>query len=110
LKKTDVFKTVIPTKMLEFMACARPVILGVDGQARKIVEEAGAGIVIEPENAHQLEQAIIHLADNPELGSALGQKGRQHILLQFSRDRTAEKYIHVLNQLLGAQRAEENPT
>ena len=42
LKKTDVFKTVIPTKMLEFMSCARPVILGVDGQARQIVEDAGS--------------------------------------------------------------------
>ncbi|MFZ0537441.1 MAG: glycosyltransferase family 4 protein, partial [Candidatus Sulfotelmatobacter sp.] len=41
LKKADLFKTVIPTKMLEFMACARPVILGVDGQARAILEEAG---------------------------------------------------------------------
>jgi glycosyltransferase involved in cell wall biosynthesis len=35
LKKTDVFKTVIPTKMLEFMSCGLPVILAVDGQARK---------------------------------------------------------------------------
>jgi len=51
LKKTDVFKTVIPTKMLEFMSCARPVILGVEGQARQIVEDAGAGVVIEPENS-----------------------------------------------------------
>ena len=42
LKKADVFKTVIPTKMLEFMSCARPIILGVEGQARKILEEAGA--------------------------------------------------------------------
>ncbi len=58
LKKTDVFKTVIPTKMLEFMSCARPVILGVDGQARQIVEEAGAGLVIEPENAEALVAAI----------------------------------------------------
>ena len=40
LKKSEIFKTVIPTKMLEFMSCARPVILGVDGQARKIMEEA----------------------------------------------------------------------
>ena len=39
LKKADVFKTVIPTKMLEFMACGRPVILGVDGQAREILEK-----------------------------------------------------------------------
>src|SRR5207245_6018460 len=32
LKKSDVFETVIPTKMLEFMSCGRPVILGVSGQ------------------------------------------------------------------------------
>ena len=96
LKKTDVFKTVIPTKMLEFMSCARPVILGVDGQARQIVEEAGAGVVIEPENSAALVQAINQLAANRELGATLGQKGREHILQNFSRDRTAEKYVQIL--------------
>src|ERR1700674_5255303 len=44
LKKTELFKTVIPTKLLEYMACERPVIVAVDGQARQIVEEAGAGV------------------------------------------------------------------
>jgi colanic acid biosynthesis glycosyl transferase WcaI len=100
LRKTDVFKTVIPTKMLEFMSCARPVILGVDGQARQIVEEAGAGLAIEPENADALAQAITQLASNVELGVTLGQKGREHILQYFSRQRTAEKYIQVLEELL----------
>ena len=65
LKKTDVFKTVIPTKMLEFMSCARPVILGVEGQARQIVEDAGAGLVIEPENADALAAAITQLDQQP---------------------------------------------
>ena len=100
LKKTDVFKTVIPTKMLEFMSCARPVILGVDGQARQIVEEAEAGLVIEPENAGALVQTINQLAANRELGAALGQKGREHILQHFSRGKTAEKYIDVLQTLV----------
>lgn len=101
LKKTDVFKTVIPTKMLEFMSCARPVILGVDGQARQIVEQAGAGLFFEPENAAALVQAIAHLNANRELAAALGQNGRQYILRQFSRAHTAEKYIQVLGDLLG---------
>ena len=100
LKKTDVFKTVIPTKMLEFMSCARPVILGVDGQARQIVEDAGAGLVIEPENAAALVNAITQLSANRELGTALGQKGREYILQNFSRDYTAGKYIDVLRSLL----------
>jgi len=41
LKKTDAFKTVIPTKMLEFMSCSRPVMVRGDRQARQIVEESG---------------------------------------------------------------------
>jgi len=96
LKKTDVFKTVIPTKMLEFMSCARPVILGVDGQARQIVEDAGAGLVIEPENSVALSQAIARLQSNREFGLSLGKNGREYILQNFSRARTAEKYIQIL--------------
>ena len=108
LKKTDVFKTVIPTKMLEFMSCASPVILGVDGQARRIIEDAGAGIVIEPENSKALGAAIRQLAANRELARSLGQKGREYVLRHFSRDRTAEKYIEVLEALMGSPRGPES--
>jgi glycosyltransferase involved in cell wall biosynthesis len=108
LKKTDVFKTVIPTKMLEFMACARPVILGVDGQARKIMEEAGAGLVIEPENAGALVGAIQELAANPELRIMLGQKGREHILRHFSRSQTADKYVQILERFAVKPTARDN--
>ena len=100
LKKTDVFKTVIPTKMLEFMSCARPVILGVEGQAQQILEEARAGIVIEPENASALAQSIKKLRADPGLGTKLGQNGREHILKHYSRAQTAEKYIGVLQRLV----------
>jgi len=105
LKKTDVFKTVIPTKMLEFMSCARPVILGVDGQARQIIEDAGAGLVIEPENSEALVGAINQLSANRDVGVALGQKGREYIQQHFSRGQTAEKYIDVLSTLLGGSQA-----
>jgi colanic acid biosynthesis glycosyl transferase WcaI len=100
LKKADVFKTVIPTKMLEFMSCARPVILGVDGQARSILEEARGGLVIEPENAEALANAIRYLAANRELARELGRNGREYIVRNFSRRQTAEKYIRVLEHLL----------
>jgi glycosyltransferase involved in cell wall biosynthesis len=100
LKKAEVFKTVIPTKMLEFMSCARPVILGVDGQARNILEEARGGLVIEPENADALANAIRYLAANREMAHELGQNGREYIVRKFSRRQTAEKYIRVLEHLL----------
>jgi colanic acid biosynthesis glycosyl transferase WcaI len=100
LKKTDVFKTVIPTKMLEFMSCARPVILGVEGQARSILQESRAGLAIEPENASDLVNAICWLASNPQQCREFGENGRRYILGKFSRQKTAEKYIDELEGIL----------
>ncbi len=100
LKKTELFKTVIPTKMLEFMSCARPVILGVDGQARAILEEAGGGLAVEPESSDALVGAICHLAANPERAAEYGRSGREYIARKFSRRQTAEKYIRILESLL----------
>ncbi len=100
LKKANLFKTVIPTKMLEYMSCARPVLLGVEGQAKKILEEARAGIAIEPENPDALVDAIRYLAANRDVGRTLGQNGREYIVRRFSRAQTAEKYLRVLQRLL----------
>jgi glycosyltransferase involved in cell wall biosynthesis len=104
LKKNEIFKTVIPSKMLEFMSCARPVILGVEGQARQILEEAQAGICIEPENSAQLAQAVLRLAADQQLRDTLGRNGRRHVLQHFSRRQTATAYLEVLDGLLGKEK------
>ncbi len=99
LKKNELFKTVIPTKLLEYMACERPVIVAVDGQARQIVEEAGAGVFVEPESRNALVNAILSLARNPVLRRQMGISGRQYILNKLSREKTARDYITVLEGL-----------
>ncbi|HEX6821036.1 MAG TPA: glycosyltransferase family 4 protein [Candidatus Sulfotelmatobacter sp.] len=104
LKKSDVFKTVIPTKMLEFMSCARPVILGVEGQAQRILEDADAGLAIEPENAAALVAAITRFNQNRELARELGEQGRTYILQNFSRASTAQKYITILSDITSTSR------
>ncbi|MFI5113882.1 MAG: glycosyltransferase family 4 protein [Terriglobales bacterium] len=101
LKKTELFKTVIPTKLLEYMACERPVIVAVDGEARRIVEEAGAGVFVEPENSKELVKAILDLAGNAERRQQMGARGRQYIVSKLSREQTAKDYITVLASLSG---------
>jgi glycosyltransferase involved in cell wall biosynthesis len=96
LKKTELFKTVIPTKLLEYMACERPVIVAVDGQARQIVEEASAGIFVEPENSQDLVKAVVDLAEDPDRRRLMGASGRQYIVNRSSREKTARDYLTVL--------------
>ena len=101
LKRNELFKTVLPTKMLEFMSCARPVILGVDGHARTVMEQANAGIFIQPEDSAELAEAVLRLAADSALRESLGRNGRQHVLQYFSRQYTARVYLDLLQDLLG---------
>lgn len=103
LKKSDLFKTVIPTKLLEYMSCERPVIVAVDGQARQIVEEARAGVFVPPEDSHALAETVRALARNPEQRRRMGFNGRQYILANLSRKQTALDYIAVLKELVEAK-------
>jgi glycosyltransferase involved in cell wall biosynthesis len=99
LKKAELFKTVLPSKLLEFMSCARPVILGVDGHAREIIADANAGVFVEPENSTDLANAVIRLAANPALRDSLGRNGRRYVLQHFSYQRVAMRYLDLLKGL-----------
>jgi glycosyltransferase involved in cell wall biosynthesis len=99
LRKSELFKTVIPTKLLEYMACERPVIVAVDGQARQIVETSGAGVFVEPENSQALAKAILELVAEPERRRQMGASGREYIVNKLSREKTARDYIAVLEAL-----------
>jgi colanic acid biosynthesis glycosyl transferase WcaI len=99
LKKTELFKTVIPTKLLEYMACERPVVVAVDGQARGIVEEAGAGVFVEPGSSEALVSAIVELAGDDDRRRKMGANGRRYIVDRCSREKTAKDYITVLEAM-----------
>lgn len=58
LSRSDVFTTVIPSKLFECMGMGLPVLHGVAGESADIVSEEGVGIVFEPENAAHL---VTHL-------------------------------------------------
>ena len=72
LAKKDLFRTVLPSKIFEAAAMERPIVLGVEGYAAEIVDGAGAGICIEPENEQELIEAVVKLAANPEFAKKLG--------------------------------------
>jgi colanic acid biosynthesis glycosyl transferase WcaI len=100
LRRDDVFRTVVPSKMLEIMAVGRPILLGVEGEARALVERAGAGVAVEPENAPQLAGVIRSLAADPERCRRLGESGRRFAATEFQREKLAAKYLGLLGRLV----------
>ncbi|HPO14109.1 MAG TPA: glycosyltransferase family 4 protein [Candidatus Hydrogenedentes bacterium] len=100
LKKRAVFLYNIPSKIFEIMACARPIVLGVEGQAKEVVEEAGAGITVEPENPKAFAEAITRLAEDEDLRCDYGEQGRAFAITHYSRRQKAEKYLNCLQEIL----------
>ncbi len=96
LKKVDTFKTVYPNKVFDYMSAAKPVIIGIDGVAKKLVEDASSGIYVEPENPRAFAEAVLKLRQNPQLCAQFGNSGLDFVRKNFDRNVLAAKYIDIL--------------
>ena len=99
LIKSELFKTVLPSKIFEAMAMKRPIILGVEGESRELLEEGGCGLCIEPENDQELAEAVLRLAREPVLTAALGDRGAEFVARRFDREVLAMAYLGVLEEV-----------
>lgn len=101
LRETPLFKTVLPSKIFEILAAGRPIILGVDGEARKlVVDDARAGVFVKPEDDAQLAQAIVRLKSEHGMCVEMGRCGRAFVEENFSRRVLAAAYTQGLEDLL----------
>ncbi len=99
LKKNDLFRNALPSKMFEYMACGRPVVLSVRGEAEILMREAKAGVSVEPENAAEIAEAILKLYRDESFRHALGRNGRDYVVQKFSRKQIAKKLEALLTAL-----------
>lgn len=102
LQDNPTFRTVYPNKVFDYMACAKPTVLGIDGVARQLVcEQADAGRFAAPESPEALAAAILALADSAEERERLGQNGLRWVRANADREVLADKYLDVLSDLCG---------
>ncbi len=99
LRNTELFRTVIPSKFFEAMAMACPILCAVDGECRKIVEEAGSGVYVEPENVEQMVETILQLCKKKDILGEMGENGRVFVERYFNRDELAQIYLGLLREI-----------
>ena len=99
LKASGLFTTVMPSKIFESAGCKRPIIMGVDGYAKKLVLDAEAGLDMKPESAESLIECTNKLAADPELCKRLGENAYSNIAMVHNRDKQAGDYIQVLQEI-----------
>lgn len=100
LRKTDLFTTVIPSKIFENASMQKPILLGVDGEARALVEEYGAGLFFEPENEDDFLQKLdLLLRDREVYGRC--QAGGARLAQDFDRRKLALEMLGHLTRFAG---------
>jgi glycosyltransferase involved in cell wall biosynthesis len=99
LRKLDLFRGAIPSKIFEALAMRKPILLGVDGEARTLfVEEGRCALYFEPEDPEQLAAAALELASNPQLCHELGLRGEAYVKQHFDRRKIAADFRNTLIQ------------
>lgn len=99
LRKADLFTRNIPSKIYEIMAASRPLVIGTHGESRLLVQRAGCGVAVEPEDSRELAEAIDHLYQWPELGARMGEGGRRYVETYHDRAMLAASYSDFLMRL-----------
>lgn len=100
LKKLDLFKGAIPSKIFENLALKKPIILGVDGEAKDLfIDKGKCGLFFEPENANDLVKQINYLVKTPGLSRKLGENGFNFVSKEFNRNEIAEELWQKINTI-----------
>lgn len=100
LKQSKLSRLVIPTKTLAYLAAGKPILMAMDGAAAKLVTAAGAGIVVSPEDSIALSEAIRSVSAMPhEERGAMGERGRQYLLENLSKQKVISQYEEILQRV-----------
>lgn len=91
-----------PSKAISIMATATPILASFDRESElcKILEEKGAGLCSEPENAEDLVDIIKHLKNHRKEAEHMGANGRRIAEEQFSKEVCTMKYVEAIKDLI----------
>jgi len=98
LKKSDTFKTVIPSKIFENAAMQKPILLGVEGESQAIIEKYGAGCAFEPENKADFLEKLQKLTTDPEYYAEC-QENCTRLAADYDRNALADRMLGELKTI-----------
>jgi glycosyltransferase involved in cell wall biosynthesis len=99
LKNEEVFKTVIPGKLIDYMSLGMPIIAGVDGEARRVLEEAQCGFVCNPGDYNSMADSIVRLMKNRGELESTGTNGYSYINKHFVWEKNILNFGEILQDL-----------
>ncbi|MGM0876441.1 MAG: glycosyltransferase family 4 protein [Bacillota bacterium] len=99
LKKHPLFEITIPSKVFDYMSMSTPILIGVDGEAREIVEKHHAGFYFEPENPTDFIRVLKHAQSHPDELKEIKRNAKHELIQSFNRETQAKELSETLTHL-----------
>ena len=96
LKKSTTFESVIPSKVFESVAMNIPILLGVDGETRKLIESYNSGVYFEPENERDFIEKLHFIRSKILTDKNTFKDGCQRMAMDFDRQNLAKQMLNIL--------------
>jgi len=93
----------VPSKTYSALAAGRPLVASVDEgtEAARVLDEAGAGLAVPPDDLDAFVSAVERLVDDPELRATMGAAGRRWAEQWRSPTSVAAAYADLVDELAG---------
>ena len=95
LRSSDTFLSVIPSKIFEAAAVRKPILLGLEGETKGIIENYNAGTCYIPEDKESFKEAVLKMVEEKEAYISY-QKGCDKLIKDFDRKVIANKMLKTL--------------
>jgi glycosyltransferase involved in cell wall biosynthesis len=100
LIEQEVFDTVIPGKLIDYMAVGKPIVAAVSGHAANVIEAAEVGFVSRKRDIDEIERILRKLLDRPDLREALGANGIRYVKENLCWEENIDVLDQVVQQLV----------
>ncbi|QED49188.1 glycosyltransferase family 4 protein [Cytobacillus dafuensis] len=100
LKNIEIYKTVYPNKVFDYMSCKKPILLGINGVARELIEKSNCGYFVDVDNPEDFKNKILSIYQDSKLIETLGENGYEYVRETFNRENLSKTYIEEIEKIV----------
>jgi glycosyltransferase involved in cell wall biosynthesis len=99
LNEKEVFETVLPGKIVDYMTCGLPIVASVSGYAKRVIENEKVGLVSEARNIKEIVNYILYLSNNPEVRKQMSENEGRYIMNKFLWEKNISELVDRIQKL-----------
>jgi glycosyltransferase involved in cell wall biosynthesis len=102
LMPDKVFKLTIPSKVFEYMLAGRPILAGIAGEGKSIIEATGGNVCFEPGSVEAFKEALVRVSSELSFYEEKASQNLQYVHSRYTREQSVSELNKVFEDVMRA--------